>query len=379
VLSPYDPGPCSDADLDDLFRVIDAPPFQASYGCVVVDTPPFLGANPTQLVWACDSLVIVARAEPLAHRTMPAFLELVQRSRGEHVLDLRGVLITLPEEETPGGRWERELRGRLGSRALPQAIPFDAEVAHDSEKGSIAAEARPDSPAAAQYNALAGTLKLADDSLPLKKAPGPAPLLAAAAALLEPVGAAARGNAGSLAADAAAPEEPAKAEPPADLSPPMEPDLPTFSGLGSVSPPSLTLPAFRPSPATVTRLETRPTGPEDLPRPRPRRPSGFASLRPWILGIGVAVAAGVGLRFIQLSDSMLPIAVGVAVTAGVLLMMRLIMTASDAPKSAPTLSAALPPRAAKKDTGAVRREAATRLTALARGSASGSYRRPRKK
>ena len=79
VLSPYEAGPCSDADLDDLLRLMDAPPFRASYGCLVIDSPPFLGANPSQLVGACDGLVIVVRAEPLAHRTLPAFMELVQR------------------------------------------------------------------------------------------------------------------------------------------------------------------------------------------------------------------------------------------------------------------------------------------------------------
>ncbi len=79
VLSPYEAGACSDADLDDLLRLLDAPPFRASYGCLVVDSPPFLGANPGQLVGACDGYIVVMRAEPLAHRTLPAFLELVQR------------------------------------------------------------------------------------------------------------------------------------------------------------------------------------------------------------------------------------------------------------------------------------------------------------
>ncbi len=158
----------------------------------MIDSPPFLGANPSQLVGACDGLVIVARAEPLAHRTLPAFLELVQRSRGERPVRTHGVLVTLPDGEVQGGRWERELRGRLGSKALPQVIPYDEAVGQASETGRIFAEASPDSPAAVQYHHLAEALKLADDPLPLKKAAGAAALLAAAAALLEPVGASAR-------------------------------------------------------------------------------------------------------------------------------------------------------------------------------------------
>jgi chromosome partitioning protein len=381
VLSPYEEGPCSDADLDNLFRLFDAPAFQACYGCLVVDSPPFLGANPTQLVRASEGLVVVVRAEPMAHRTMPAFLELVQRSRGERPLKMHGVVVTVPEGEVPGGRWERELRGRLGSRALPGAIPFDDEIGRDSEKGLIAVMARPDSPTAQQYHQLAEALKLADDPFPLKKSPGAAPLLAAAPVLLEPVGAPARSSADDPSANAGGPDEPAGGEPPAEVNPLAEPDLPSFSGHGSVSPPSLTLPAFRPSPAAVTRLETRPTGPEEPPRApaAPQQPSGFGSAVMWLFGIGLAVAIGVGLRFIQLPDTMLPIVVGVAVTAGVLLVFRLLMTVPDAPKSAPTVTAALPPQAPKRERADARREAATRLTALSRGSASGPYRRPRKK
>ena len=81
VLSPYEAGPCSDANLEDLFRLMDAPQFCASYGCLVIDSPPFLGADPGQLVVAADGFLVVSRAEPLAHRTLPAFLELVQRSQ----------------------------------------------------------------------------------------------------------------------------------------------------------------------------------------------------------------------------------------------------------------------------------------------------------
>ena len=192
VFCPYEAGPCTDADLDDLLRLTDAPPFQDSYGCLVIDSPPFLGTNPAQLVQACNSLVIVARAEPSAHRTLPAFLELVQRSRGEKTVRMHGVLVTLPDEGVQGGRWERELRGRLGGKALPQVIPFDEAVVQASEKGRILTQALPDSPAAVQYLLLTEALKLADDPLPLKKAPGAAALLAAAETLLEPVGASAR-------------------------------------------------------------------------------------------------------------------------------------------------------------------------------------------
>ena len=135
VLSPYEAGACSDADLDDLLRLLNTPQFQASYGCLVVDAPPFLGANPGQLVGACDGYVVVMRAEPLAHRTLPAFLELVQRSRRDRPAPLHGILLTLPEGEPPGGRWERELRGRLGRASFKKRSPTTRRPAGPSKKG----------------------------------------------------------------------------------------------------------------------------------------------------------------------------------------------------------------------------------------------------
>ncbi len=187
VLSPYESGACSDAEFDGLLHLFDSPQFQASYGCLIVDSPPFLGTNPAQLVGACDGLIVVMRAEPLAHRTLPALLELVQRVRGQHAMKTHGVLLTLPDGETEGGRWESELRGRLGGRVLEQTIPFDAEVNHATEQRRIAAEALPASPAVERYHRLAQALKLAADPLPLKKAHGAAVFLAAVMAGPQPI------------------------------------------------------------------------------------------------------------------------------------------------------------------------------------------------
>ena len=48
VLSPYEDGGCSDDDLEMLLSCFATSAFQECYGCLVVDTPPFLGANPPQ-------------------------------------------------------------------------------------------------------------------------------------------------------------------------------------------------------------------------------------------------------------------------------------------------------------------------------------------
>ena len=59
VFSPYDEGLCSDDDLDRLLGVLTGPALEQLYGCMIVDVPPFLGGNPSQLIGSCDELLLV--------------------------------------------------------------------------------------------------------------------------------------------------------------------------------------------------------------------------------------------------------------------------------------------------------------------------------
>ncbi len=162
LISPYEEGGCSDEALESLLRLLAAPAVQDCYGCLVVNTPPFMGTNPSQLVRSCDEYILVMRAEAMAHRTLPAFMELVQRSQNKpHTMQMRGIVLTLAEGEQPGGRWERELRGRLGGRVLPQIIPHDEEVTRAMLFGQVVTHSNPHSPAAIQYRQLADKLGLA--------------------------------------------------------------------------------------------------------------------------------------------------------------------------------------------------------------------------
>ncbi|MBY0230668.1 MAG: ParA family protein, partial [Gemmataceae bacterium] len=77
VLSPYDEGGCNDDELAHLLGLLGTEAVRRAYGCLVVDTPPFLGAGPAPLLAACDEYVVVMRAEPMAYRTLPALMELV--------------------------------------------------------------------------------------------------------------------------------------------------------------------------------------------------------------------------------------------------------------------------------------------------------------
>ncbi len=161
VVSAYEDGSCEDADLEDLLKVLAAADFAEQYGCLIVGSPPFMGANAGQLLGSCDELVIAMRAEAMAYRTLPAFLELVQRNKNAaRPINLRGILLTLPEPDAEGERWERELRGRFGGRILPTVIPYDEEIRKALEAGRIVLQAAPESPAARQYVHLAEALGL---------------------------------------------------------------------------------------------------------------------------------------------------------------------------------------------------------------------------
>ena len=390
VLSPYEAGGCSDDELDRLFALLTTKAFQAGYGCLVVDTPPFMGANPGQLLATCDEFVIVMRAEPMAYRTLPAFLELVQRQKtpaGNGAIKMRGILVTLPEGESSGGRWERELRGRFGTRILPEIVPYDEVVNESRLFGRIVGHEHRESPVSQAYHALAESLDLATDA----RAPAPgtaAALLLAAASLKQPQPAArpapapakAPSPAPVFAAPApgprtpptkapARPVEPVKPVAPpdhgeVDLAEDLAPDLDDLDAHILDRPEPVSPPPVRPSaslrprtpppapPARPSSLRGGPRPVEKAPAPVKPAPAPAAAPKGFPLGVGllwvgVAMAFGIGLRFLNLPDYMIPIIVGIAVAAVVVLGMIFLMPQQEeesehAPAPAP------PPRPAAK-------------------------------
>jgi chromosome partitioning protein len=433
VLSPYGEGGCSDDEFDELLRLISSPSPDGGYSCFIVDSPPFMGANPGQLLRSCDELVLVMRAEPMAYRTLPAFLELVQRSRKDgRGVQMRGILLTLPEGELPGGRWERELRGRFGARILPHVIPHDEEIGKAMESGRILAHSLPDAPAAAGYHALAEALALASEDAGIVEG-AESPLLSAAAALEAagaPVGrpaalaTASSGN-GSLpvVADAGS-AEPEIVLPPATVAdateetvheaPPVPPPPPSHRRLPRPTP-ARPLPRARPVPTMAdddvpdlddllarqalprpaARSSTSPVRPvagaPATPAPPTRSPKTARTInapppvipmtasQPWMIWVGLAVVMGVGLRFVHLPEFMLPVAVGVAVAAAVVLALRLIAPPPPEPEpaSAPAKRLAALPQPVEKIKPAShpgsRKDPNARLAALARRPASNPF------
>jgi chromosome partitioning protein len=308
VISPYDDGSCSDDDLDALFGLFAADAFRDGYGCLVVNTPPFLGANPGQLLGTCDEFILVMRAEPMAYRTMPAFLELVQRSRpAGNPMRMRGILLTLAEGDAPGCRWERELRGRFGTRVLPEVVPYDEEVGKSLLLGQIVTQVSPNAPAAACYHLLARDLGLAESAAPAAR--GGSPLLLAAAAL------------GPVAARA-------RTRPAVRVGSEPAPEVEREELVAAFSTPSAT----RGEPEESLRMD-EPAGPETRaadPAPPVAPPSAVAppphrapAAQPRYAWVGAAVVIGVLMRFVPLPDWVLPIIVGVCVSALVLVALRL--------------------------------------------------------
>lgn len=436
VLSPYGEGGCSDDEFDQLLSLVTSGSRDgAGYTCLVVDSPPFMGGNPGQLLRSCDELILVMRAEPMAYRTLPAFLELVQRSRKDgRGVQMRGILLTLPEGELPGGRWERELRGRFGSRILPHVIPYDDEVCRALESGQVLVHARADATASAGYLALAETLALASEE-PVLAAAGASPLLSAAAALEAagtPIGrAAALATAipangsqtaerdGAAAADITLPpatvadatEEtvhesptppnrrrplrttPGRHIPRARTAPPPPPqddDIPDLDELLARQ----ALPRAAGRPASAARL-ARPAAsadgamplspPKSIPVVKPPPPPviPMTASQPWMIWVGLAAVMGVGLRFVHVPDFMLPVAVGIAVAAAVVLALRLLTPASQPepapapPPSNPSKRPLPPPQAAEATRPLSRpgskKDPNARLAAMARRPASNPF------
>jgi chromosome partitioning protein len=350
VLSPYEEGRCSDEDLDRLLRALSLQVSRECYGCMIVDVPPFMGANPAQLIDTCDEFLLVMRAEAMAYRTLPAFLELVQRSsRPGHTIQMRGILLTLPEGEQPGCRWERELRGRFGARVLAEVIPHDETIGKALRSGQICSHLHPDAPAARQFRQLAGRLGLAEEARPAAVAEQITRMLREAAAEVESL---------PVAVSAAVAHDPSpqaqvdgeevdlfttstQSESAKSGAPPM-PRLRHLGRSGEV--PRLVLPLSQSAPPVSPSGRVKVVAaatPAEPALPSPAAPAAQAATanalgQLWPLWILLGAVLGGGLRFLPALHSLLPIFVGLGVAVVVVVALRTLTAAQEhaAPSSA---------------------------------------------
>lgn len=352
VLSPYDTELCSDDSFTELLELALSPTLAAEYGCVIVNTPPFLGANPTQLLSRCDELVLVMRADPLASRTLPAFLQLIQQVPPDSsAVRLLGILLTLPEGNE-GQRWAQELRGRCGGRIFPETIPHDERIQQLEEEGRIVSISQPASPAAAGYVQLAARLELSGSgkggpattlSELLQAAQAAAPPRIRVAAAPAPASRQEPHRPGQRAAGV--PTSPAPSLVPAPASPPPAPAgrgdrrAAATRRVGTLKevvdrqapPRSRTQPASgqpHPQPAAppVTPSAASPQQPErptapgaGAKQPTPDRPNeaGQSSQAFWLV-MTAAIGGGFAIGFLPLARISLPVIIGVVSGAAVL-------------------------------------------------------------
>jgi chromosome partitioning protein len=347
ILSPYDNGQCSDDDFDRLLQALMTPMAQSCYGSLILDAPPFLGANPAQMVSSCDEFLLVMRAEATAYRTLPAFLELIQRSgRNERSIQMRGILLTLAAGDEPGCRWERELRGRFGARILSEVIPHDDTIEKALRVGQIGSSLNPESAAARQFRQLAAKLGLSEELCP--------------AATTEKITQALRDAAAEV-GPSVAPAPPATQTPPAAAAPPVDPAgkpdredtgsrLPESELLKPTAPPILrprrlgrsgeVLRPSRPertlSPATPAvppskRMKKvvlssvaseQPVSPATSTPAPAQQPAGNALGQLWPLWILLGAILGGSLRFVPIPASQLPLLVGLGVAGAAVVLLR---------------------------------------------------------
>ncbi len=309
LFSPYDEGPCKDEDFARLLSVLATPCTQERYGCIIIDAAPFLGGNAAALLPNCDDFLLVMRAEAMAYRTLPAFLELVQRSsRGGRALPMRGILLTLPEGEQPGCHWERELRGRFGTRVLAEVIPHDESIVADLRGGQIGSHAHPDSPAGRQYHQLAVRLDLGGEASPGIKEEQILQTLREASELADPspapLGAAGQSSGGAPRPSPLVPRE----------TPTHRPRRLSRSGESL-------------RPARSERALAPLAGPAGVPMPNmgTKEQTANALAQLWPLWILLGAVLGGGLRLMPLPPSLLPYLVGLGAALIVVVVCALVI------------------------------------------------------
>jgi chromosome partitioning protein len=295
VFSPYDEGLCGNEDIETFLHALDEERPSAEYRCALVDSSPFMGDRPRHLLCPCDEFMLVMRAQPVAFRTLPLFLEMVKTiQREDGGVGLRGILLTQPDQ----GRWETDLRRYLGSKAFPQTIPQDDEVERAGAETCAVVSLNATSAAALQYLELVNCLELTAAEPTLVGRAGSREVVTADA-----VGA----GAGRLVLSRSSQEGTAAGT------------LPDRNTLFRRARPQR--PVNRPAAAVAAVAAP-------VRRRRMRKPA--SAIRPWHVWVGAGMVSGTVLGSVRSPEHVLPCAVGLATTAGFVLAMRLFSGSEEA-------------------------------------------------
>jgi WD40 repeat protein/cellulose biosynthesis protein BcsQ len=162
--------PQDDCDWNENLKVacqlLNLERFTRRYAQAIIDSPAFMGSRPAALLKTVDEMMLVMRAEPMAYRTLPSFLEMIKQIRKEATqLSMRGILLTMPTNQEQGQRWEQELRSKFQRAILPVVVPHDVEVSRAASATVPLTQFDSQSRALLAYRELAGLLHLADPAL----------------------------------------------------------------------------------------------------------------------------------------------------------------------------------------------------------------------
>lgn len=128
------------------------------YDLVLLHGPPLGCTDPSPYLEVADELLLLNSLEPMAFRTLPAYLEFLdQLPAGDDVPRLRGVLLTMPRGQTLRGSWPEQIKRDLGERIV-SIVPYDSEMARALYHGQPIVQMQPRSPAAIYYKKLAKLL-----------------------------------------------------------------------------------------------------------------------------------------------------------------------------------------------------------------------------
>ncbi|MBY0526288.1 MAG: ParA family protein [Gemmataceae bacterium] len=159
VYDPYAAGAAREGDLENVLEWVGAAPALQTYDWIVFDSPPCTSPRAFHLLTHCDELLLVLRAEMLAYRTLPNFLEALKAARANQTRpNLRGILLTLPPGEPADSATATALQKALGHRLIGPAIPHDSAVGHALLDGMPVVVSRPETAAALHYKGVASRL-----------------------------------------------------------------------------------------------------------------------------------------------------------------------------------------------------------------------------
>src|SRR5262245_44666294 len=163
VAMPASDGVAFKQNVDAFLHAVASHPSSHRYRWMIIDSPPILAGDLLRRLMAfCDDLMLIIRAEPMAYRTLPIFLQLIKQVQAAGgTLQMRGILLTMPPGDQVGHGFDVDLRHIFGRYILPQSIPYDEEVGRALLQGKAVVAANPSAPASVQYFTLAQWLGLA--------------------------------------------------------------------------------------------------------------------------------------------------------------------------------------------------------------------------